>query len=161
MSTHEDRLRAGRAVVARIIADEVKTTVDTLRGEIEPTMRPRETVTAELPDGTEIGTVGRAKATERPTVTDPAALLEWVRTHRPDEIVESVNPAYVKHLESTARKHGHAVDESTGEIVPGVEMVTGSASYRVAPTDDGRAAVFARLGDMLGGSVPAIESGGA
>lgn len=159
MTTQEDRLRAGRAVVARIISDQVRTLTDDLRAEIEPTLRPRETITAELPDGTEIGTVGRSKASQRPTVTDPDALLAWVREHRPDEIAESVKPAYVRHLEATCRKYGHAVDEATGEVIPGVEMVTGSASYRPAPSEEGRAAVLARLGEILGGTVPALPGG--
>lgn len=156
----EQRDRAARAVVARVIADEVKATQDSLRASIEPDMRPRETVTAVLPDGTEIGTVGRARPAQRVRVTDRDALVTWVAEHRPDEITRDVSTAFMAYLETSARRHGHAVDTTTGEVIPGIEVVTGNPAYRVTPSDEGRALVLDRLGDLLAGAdLPALTGG--
>jgi hypothetical protein len=46
-------------------------------------------------------------------VTDEAALLAWVKEHHPTEIVESVNPAFMKTFascEGQAHWQGHPVD---------------------------------------------------
>src|SRR5690625_62490 len=43
-------------------------------------------------------------------ITDEAALLAWVKEHRPDEVetVERVRPAYMKHLREDRWKIGRA-----------------------------------------------------
>ena len=53
-------------------------------------------------------------------VTDPAALLAWVKENHPSEVVvaESVNEAYVK----TFKAVGGIVIDGQGEPVPGMEV---------------------------------------
>ena len=113
----------------KVIQSDVKAAFDDTRGQLEPLLAADEAIAAELPDGTRIGTVKRSKAKQSPTVTDAAAVLAWVKEHRPEELVESVNPAFVEYLKGQVRQHGAAVYEATGEIVPGVEMVNGAPSY--------------------------------
>jgi len=165
MSAQDDRLRAGRAVFARIVADDVAAVVARVREDIEPNLRPGERIAAELPDGTVIGSVTRSKVAQRAAVTDMRALLAWVREHQPDELVQSVNPAYVDALKRQVKVHGKAFDRGTGEVIPGVELVDGSATYRPAPDPDMVPLVLARLAELVGAGLlelpnPETESNG-
>lgn len=72
-------------------------------------------------------------------VTDGHAFREWVKANRPDEIVvvESVNAAFEKAILA----QGH----HEGEMVPGVELVTGPAVVQVRPAPDAVDAIAAEL----------------
>jgi hypothetical protein len=133
VSTPEDKLLAGKQVFVKVVQNDVKAVFDKTREALEPRLDADESVAALLPDGTRIGSVKRSKAKRTPVVTDEAAVLAWVRDNRPEEIVESVRPAFVEYLKAQARKHGEAVYEATGEIVPGVEMREGAPSYLPQP----------------------------
>ena len=76
-------------------------------------------------------TTGRTKL----IITDEVKLLEWLRKNHPTEIVISPNPAYLKALESTARSVGAVIDNQ-GEIVPGVELVSGEPYVSVRKEKD-------------------------
>jgi hypothetical protein len=128
VSTKEERLLAGRAIFAKVIGDEVKKDITNTRGLLEPGIAPDEGVAAELPDGTRIGTVKKSKPAKTACVTDYEVLLAWVKQHRPEELVQSVNPAFVDALKDTARKYGQAV-LTDGTVVPGIELVDGTSSY--------------------------------
>jgi hypothetical protein len=128
VSTREERLLAGRAIFAKVIGDEVKKDISKTRGQLEPAIAPDEGVAAELPDGTRIGTVKKSKPAKTACVTDYEALLTWVKQHRPGELVQSVNPAFVDALKDRAREHGAPV-LADGTVVPGIELVDGTSSY--------------------------------
>jgi hypothetical protein len=149
VSSKEDRLLAGKAVFARVVAAEVDGVVKKTREALEARLEAEEGVAAELPDGTRIGTVKRSKGRQTPSVTDARALLAWVREHRPDELVQSVNPAFVQHLKELAKRHGMAVLDD-GTVVPGVEMVDGSCSY--LPREDPAMVplVWAKFAELVG-----------
>lgn len=83
-------------------------------------------------------TSGRAKL----AVTDEHAFTAWVKANHPSEIVEAVNPAYVKALERTV-VDGVVIDDQ-GEIVPGVEWVQGDPFVSVRRDKDA-ATVVAQL----------------
>lgn len=134
MSTKEDRLLAGRQLFIRAVLDDARRADAEAREVVEPRLEPGETIAGELPDGTRIGTVRRNRASRRPVVTDARALLDWVAEHRPDEVVRSVRSSFVTALERSCREHGVPVDKTTGEVIPGMEMAAGSASYK--PTVD-------------------------
>ena len=157
MSREEDRINAGRAVVIRFLEDEIREAKTTMRNVLEPRMAPGERIPAQLPDGTAIGAVGLSKPRKTPTVTDEKALLEWVKTNRPDEIVESVNPAYIANLKAQVRSHGYAFDRETGEIIPGVEMEIGSPSYSPAPDKDQVPLLRRRLAEIVAGGLLALS----
>jgi hypothetical protein len=128
VSTREERLLAGRAIFAKVIGDEVRKDISKTRGQLEPAIAPDEGVAAELPDGTRIGTVKKSKTAKTACVTDYEALLAWVKQHRPDELVQTVNPAFVDALKDRVREHGVPV-LTDGTIVPGIELVDGTSSY--------------------------------
>lgn len=70
---------------------------------------------------TPVGQVNITRKDAPIEVTDEAALLAWVKEHRPDEVetVERVRPAYMKHLREdrwTVVK-GQVIDTQTGEVV--------------------------------------------
>jgi len=115
---------------------------------------------AALEDGTKLGSVTKVAARKTPTVVDEGALARWVKKNRPDEIVETVRISYRNVLLGSAKTHGEAVDESTGEIVPGIEMREGNPyiSYRAA---EGAGAVIASRWQELIGGVLEIEGGAA
>lgn len=134
MSTDNPRLDAGRAVLARWLGDEVRALTAATREVVEPQLQPGERVRAELPDGTVIGAVTIGKPAESAVVTDERALLAWVRKNRPTELIEQVNPAYLDQLKRQAKANGDFPVTADGEVIPGIEVRTGSASYR--PTVD-------------------------
>jgi hypothetical protein len=131
LSTREERLLAGRQVFIRAIQAEIAGVDKDARHRLEHLIGVDEKVAAELADGTRIGAVKRTKVSQSARVTDMPALLAWVKEHRPDEVVttETVSDAFVAWAKSSAKKHGAPVIEATGEVVPGVEIVEGSASY--------------------------------
>lgn len=65
-------------------------------------------------------------------VEDDQELLAWVKEHRPSEVVESVNPAYVKTFKAVA---GVVID-SAGEPVPGMKVVEGEPYIAVKGNDE-------------------------
>lgn len=148
-----DRELAGRQVVAKVLADEVKALTEQTRAVLEHRLGPRESTTAHLPDGTVIGQVSRTRASVSAKVVDEAALLAWVVEHRPDEVVQSVRSSYVKVLQAQARSHGRPFDVETGEVIPGIEMVEGSSSYTVKADPQARALVLPALADLIAGGL--------
>jgi phage host-nuclease inhibitor protein Gam len=159
--TTAKRLLAGRQIVAKLLAEEIAGVAKGNRDDLEPQMLPRESIVATLPDGTVIGEVKRAKAPKSAQVTDEEALLAWVAEHRPDEIVvkRSVRSSYVDALKAQAKKDGWAYDPATMEIIPGIEVVEGTSSYRPTPDEDARDIVMPRLFDLLaGGLLPQLSA---
>lgn len=86
-------------------------------------------------DGIELGsaTLCGGKGKKKAKVTDELALLRWVQKNRRDQIREVVEDAYVKALLKIANKEGVAVDETTGEVIPGIEFVESNAYVSVTP----------------------------
>lgn len=140
----DPRVTAGRAIVAKVAAEQLDRIAGHLRAELESLLLPNEKVTAQLPDGTVVGDVARTKVSTRGVVTDEKALLTWVQEHAPEEIVRSVRPAYLRRLTDSAKRHGVAVLPD-GTVVPGIEGVPGSAAFRTTPTEEGRAQIEALL----------------
>lgn len=160
MSTAEDRQLAGRQVFTKVIQSDVKAAYDGTRDLLEPLLAADEGIAAELPDGTRIGTVKRSKPRRAPVVTDPDALLDWVRQYAPEHLVESVNPAYVEYLKSQAKKHGLAV-MGDGTVVPGVELREGGPSYLVQPDPAQVQLLRRRFAELIGGGLLELPSGAA
>ncbi|MDP9143664.1 MAG: hypothetical protein M3N43_03045 [Actinomycetota bacterium] len=158
MNPNDDREMAGRAVVARWMSDEIRGLVSGVRENLEPRLEPGERMRAQLPDGTVIGAVTIGKAAETAAVTDERALLAWVKEHRPTEVVESVNPAYVEVLKRQAKAHGFAHTED-GEVIPGVELRTGSASYRPMVDKDAVPLLRSKLAELIAGGLLELPAG--
>lgn len=158
-----DRQLAGRAVVAKVFVESASALSKAVRDVVEPGLEPGEHITAQLGDGTRVGKVRRNERSTVAVTTDEHALLKWVQRNRPDEVqsIPTIRPAFLEYLRKQCKTHGFAFDETSGEIVPGIEAQEGSASYVVTPTDEGRALVKSRLADLIAGGVlelPASES---
>ena len=161
-SLDELRQVAARAVVAKALFDELAAVASAARDVIESELNPGNHIDAVLPDGTPIGEVMRSKLAKRAVVTDAAALLAWVKSNRPDEVevVESVRSSFVNALLADAKARGSfAVDATTGQVIPGIEVVAGSSSYRPVVSDEGREVVAARLGTLMRTQLALPEGG--
>lgn len=162
MTTEQERLNAGHAVVAKVMSEQIADIVKEVRAVVEPSLEPEEKVSATLPDGTRVGTVSRTKVIQTAAVTDMAAFTEWVLKNRPDEIIHPepfVRASYLEHVKESAKRHGKAIDETTGEIIPGIELRDGTAMFRVTPTDEGREVILTRIKKLMGAEMLALPQG--
>lgn len=158
MNVQEQEVAAARALMARVLAEEVAREVKRTRDALEPTIRPGGRVVGVLPDGTEVGAVVRGKRALSAQVTDEAALLAYVERARPDEVVvtRSIRSSFRTWLLEEAKRQltdedgvGEFID-SSGEIVPGIELLEGSASYRPDVSPAGRTVLRRVLAELLG-----------
>lgn len=149
MASQEDREMAGRAVFAKILSEQVAALVGAVRGKVEPNLAPGEHVIGQLGDGTRIGKVMVTETPVTVDVVDQEALINWILEHRPDEIVPAIRPAYMDSLRDQVKKHGHAFDPESKEIIPGLALGSGTPSYKPVPTNEGRALVRAKLGELI------------
>lgn len=114
-----------------------------LRAKVTADMGRRhdERVGAYLPDGTKMASVGYSGGAKKAKVTDPAAALRWCMKQYPDEIIGAINPAFLKKLTDHALAVGQVgepgVDPLTGEMLPFIEVVQGSAYVSVTTTNEG------------------------
>lgn len=161
MSTDEQRDAAFRAAVWSAIETRAKEQKDIARGELTD-IPIGDTISARWGDrilAKASMNNGRAKL----VVTDPQKLLAWVKRNHPTEVVETVNPAYLKAVEAKAKELGvGAVIDSQGDVIPGVEIQTGDpivSVRREKNTDDILAELF-ELGrvSMDGIDTKAIEA---
>lgn len=158
MATPEQRTAAGRALFAKVLAEEVAREVKRARAAVEPTLVAGERVKATLPDGRVVGSLLLTEQPESVYVADPEALLEYVRRKRPDEIVvtESIRSSYLEHLKAEAKRqlseeeHGGLVVDKDGEVVPGLELSYGAARYVPTVSAPGRRIIRQTLAKLLG-----------
>jgi hypothetical protein len=158
MDVREQEMTAARALMAKVLAEEVASEVKRTRDALEPTIRPGGRVVGVLPDGTEVGAVVRGKRPVSAVVTDEAALLAYVERARPDEVVttKSIRSTFRTWLLDEAKRQltdpeglGEFVDKD-GEIVPGIELAEGTPSYRPDVSPAGRARLRKVLAELLG-----------
>jgi hypothetical protein len=130
------RNQLGVALLAgKLISEELKGQAE--REELEQILAAEDT--AKVPvrdaDGTELGTATLCGGKDKAKVTNEQALLEWVKEHRPDQLRQVVEPAYIKALLKQADAEGAAADEDTGEVIPGIEIVETSSYVSVKPNE--------------------------
>jgi hypothetical protein len=90
-----------------------------------------DSLAARLPDKTKVAAIRRAGGKTSAKVTDDEKFTRWVQENRPGEIVPSVRDSYRKSLLEDMDKRDDLVDTETGEVVPGVDWVTGTAYLTV------------------------------
>lgn len=156
----DDRLLAGKAIVAKVFVEQANALSKAVRDVVEPGLEPGEHVTAQLPDGTRVGKVRRNERSTVAVTTDERALMTWIETNRPDELVtsRSIRPAFLEYLRKQCKDHGYAFDETTGEVIPGIEAQEGSASFVVTPSPEGRALVLRKLADLVSSGLLELPS---
>lgn len=122
--------RARTIAALKVIDDLVKRQTGTDKQSLLDALRElgvKGAVDAVMPDGTHLGRVTVCKGKTAAKVTDYDALTEWVTEHHPHQVVTvtSVRPAFIASLLKSAQDAGEPVD-SSGEVVPGVEVFEGS-----------------------------------
>lgn len=129
---------ATRLILSRVVRDRLADADKAIRGQARTDF--------DMPGVREIGVIGDeqvgavqlTKPREAWTVTDPAALLAWVKANAPDEVVttEAVRSSYVQALLARAKEDGVAVDRVSGEQIPGIECRTSAPTLTVKPSED-------------------------
>jgi hypothetical protein len=133
------REAAVRVAALKALYDKVREAYNQARADAVTALSPGDRLHAALPDGADIGTVSVAAGKTTAKVTNPAALLEWVKVNAPDEVesVPRVRDSYVGALLSRCENvDGAAMHAKTGELLPGVRFETGEPYARVTQTHD-------------------------
>ncbi|BBC28664.1 hypothetical protein [Mycobacterium phage PR] len=120
---HQVALRAG---VFQVIEREAKAAKEAAKAELVAALPFGDTIAGRYGDEV-LCKASWSKGSSKIVVVNEAALIAWVKEQHPTEIVESVNPAYMKTLKAV----GENVIDGDGEVVPGVEVVTGSPTLSV------------------------------
>lgn len=144
MSISADSLPAEslRAAVLKALLAEIEASVKGGKAGLKELMDMLDidSLAARLPDGPKVATVRRAGGKASPKVTDPDKFLAWVQESHPDEVVPAVRESFTRAVLAEVDKNGAAVMAS-GEAVPGVEFLTGTAYLTVNFEDGGEDAV--------------------
>jgi hypothetical protein len=92
-------------------------------------------------NGRRIGAVTMTDPKPAYRVTDREAFVEWVKTNRPDEIIitYAVRSSYEKFLLQ------EGVDITTGEAIPGIDLVTPAPHVMVTTETGAETAIRAEL----------------
>jgi hypothetical protein len=150
------RQAAVRVAALKALYDKVREAYNQARTDALGALTPGDRLHAALPDGADIGTVSVVDGKTTAKVTNPAALLEWVRVNAPDEVesVPRVRESYVGALLSRCENvDGAAMHAKTGELLPGVRFETGDPYTRVTQTHD-QLAAFVQA--WAGGDLPPL-----
>lgn len=122
-----------------------------------------EKVGAYLPDGTKMASVSRSDGKKFAKVVDSAAALAWCLKRYPDEIVQAVNPAFLKKLTDVAGSlpvGSKGLDPTTGEELPFIEVQQGSPYVSVTTTAEGRDRMAALANGFAGMLEAATDENG-
>jgi phage host-nuclease inhibitor protein Gam len=130
----EPRILARDLLVLRALADRVAAALTAAKTDTLAAMEVGERLVVKVGD-TPVGTVTVAHGRPSARITDPRALLAWVKANHPTEVVprEEVRAAFVTALLGRAK--------SSGEVIPGIDVSQGDP-YLLAPVDDVAAAVI-------------------
>jgi hypothetical protein len=139
MSLREDALTVA---VLRALADRIRDASDTARDRMRAALSDAgaDSASAEL-DGTRVAKVTLAGGKPVARVADDAAFTAWVQATHPTEVETRVRESYRTKVLTDTTKSGAPVDPLTGEIVPGVEITTGTAYVSTRFEKGGRDAV--------------------
>jgi acyl-CoA hydrolase len=153
--------KALRAAVLKALVDLVKDESDQARVELHEALDDTgaASVKVTLPSGEHVATVTLAGGKPTARVTDERAFLSWVQANHPSEVEQRVRDTYRKRLLDHAAQAKAPVDEN-GEVVPGVEITTGTAYVSQRFATGGRDAIASawRAGEL---PEPLLAIGGA
>jgi predicted metalloendopeptidase len=144
---------ASRTVIAaKLVADEFKALEAEAKARVLELSKETgaTTFTVKDDDDTKLGTVSVSDGKTSAEITNEAALYQWVKKNRPDQLVEVIAPAYLKALLKAAVESGDgvAVDEDSGEVIPGIEVSVGDPYVSSRPNADAKA----RMRELVAGS---------
>lgn len=125
MSLRDETLRLATLTALRDLID--AEVVNLRRGTTADLIELNETtgthsVDVKLPTGERVARISLIGVSAKPTVTDEDTFLAWVAEHHPTEVVTVVRPSFQKALLDRCSPVDDVtcVDNSTGEVVPGV-----------------------------------------
>ena len=99
-------------------------------------------------DGKEIAKISLVMSKPKPMVIDEKAFLKFVKTFRPDEIVEAIRDSYRKvWLERLSPHEDGAIDEETGEIFDFVKFSQTKPYISTRFQPEGRATIIKAFED--------------
>ncbi len=133
---------------------------DALRARVTEDFGARhvEKVGAYLPDGTKIGSVTYRQGAKSARITDERAALEWCLREHPEQIMQSVRPAFLALLLDLAKKKGevgsHGFDPATGQELEWIEVTQGAPGVTVTTTPEGKE----RMTQLAGGFAGMLEA---
>jgi hypothetical protein len=130
----EPRILARDLLVLRALADRVAAALVAAKTDTLAAMEVGERLVVKVGD-TPVGTVTVTHGRVAARITDPRALLAWVKANHPTEVVttQEVRSSFVVALLKRAK--------DSGEVVPGIDVSQGDP-YLLAPVDDVAAAVI-------------------
>jgi hypothetical protein len=122
-----------RTAILKTLADDVEAALKGGKAELDRLMDSLgvKSLSAKLPDGTEVGSVTRVGGKEAPRITSSGKFLAWVQECHPEQTEMIVRPGYTEALLSAMKKTGRPIDPASGEVVPGVEMAETSSYLTV------------------------------
>lgn len=150
---------ATRVAIVAALKTKVLEAYELARTEAGDHMDPGDRKAAQLGDG-KLGHVTVANGSTRAKVTNEDAFTKWVADNHPDEIVQAVRPSYVNKILSDAKHYGQAVDVTSGELIPGVDVAVGNPYVTVKLAEDA-AEIIAANWDTALRHVPELPGGGA
>lgn len=155
----ELREKAERALALRLLGDtflqEAKLLAEQVGHEMRQLGSDRITVT-------DAGLAELGKLTQNPDrmvwgIVDSHAFLEWVKEHRPDMLLHSVNPAFVKWVLGEAEVTGGVVgDPETGQQIPGIGQEKRFGTFTVTKSKAARERAAAVVERMMSAGVAAL-----
>lgn len=125
---------ATNVAVLKALRGRVAEAYETARNATDNEMDVGDRKAVRLGDG-KLGDVIKASGSRRAKVTDEESFLKWVAEAHPEEIVQSVRASFQSKILNDAKYYGQAVDVTTGELVPGVELTVGEPYITVRLAD--------------------------
>ncbi len=128
-----------RLAVLRALKNRVKEVEAEISADLLSTMDEGDAKAASLTDGTRLGKVSVGRGRTSVAIVNETEFVSWVRKNYPDEITESVRESFRSKVLDSAKRHHLPVDETTGEIIPGVDLRVGNPflSFRGEPGWEG------------------------
>jgi len=157
VSELEARQAADEALLWAVIGDWVKARYEAARVRARDAMAEARSEKQRVldTDGADLGTVSMGERKWRAEVTDPDALLRWVKRNRPDELEQIVRASYIEALRKcavlNAEQHGEPfpTDPQTGAVIPGIEATHSGGGLLISRSRQAKERMAALLGDLF------------
>ncbi|MEV4414042.1 hypothetical protein [Catellatospora sp. NPDC049609] len=150
---------AQRLAILKVLRERVNHAYDLARHEAERLMADGDRLTVAL-DGHKLGSVTAVAGGVKARITDERAFTAWATERRPLEIVTSVRPSYrdalLKRIAEDAEPGDPPADPTSGEFIPGVEIVGTGGYLRVLPVKDAAALLLPRPEAVRAAITPAL-----
>lgn len=134
----DKRQASGVLAQVKLIKDMLKVWEAEAKAVVGQDLHEGERISAQLPDGTELGAVTMTSGSRSMQIDNEAGFVAWVKSRYPTEIYEAVRPAFVKVCEQKVAKLGVLVD-ANGVACPHVSLKTSDGHAMTKLNDYGKA----------------------